>query len=284
MRKTALLIFACLLLLPMGCASSAGTELSLTHKAAAASRSRPGAYDTGAAASKPLARRSALPGWAAPYENKLVVGVITDKPAVALTIDDVGAAEIKPLVDALIANHLHATLFCIGSQMTTEAATYAAIHGGPNGIELANHSWTHKPIGWYRPLAANEQIMKTARLLKAGTGDWPIWYRSPFQNYESQGMRAVANAGMLAAGVSNDPLDYRGVTGQALVSAVSRSLKPGQIILVHHYPATIATFPALAAELHRRKVEVLNLSELAQTGKPATSTWQLEPFSRFFGQ
>jgi peptidoglycan/xylan/chitin deacetylase (PgdA/CDA1 family) len=284
MRKSTLLIIAGLLLLVAGCGSSAGSDLPVTHRASAASRLKAGAYDTGAAAAQPLAQRSPLPAWAVPYENKLVVGVITDRPAVALTIDDVGATDVKPLVDALVANHLHATLFCIGSTMTTEAAAYAETHGAAHGIELGNHSWLHKPISWYRPLAANEQIMRTARLIKAGTGKWPIWYRAPFQNYESQGMRAVANAGMLAAGVSNDPLDYHGVTGAALVSAISRNLKPGQIILTHHYPQTIATLPALSAEMRRRNVGVLNLSELAQTGKPATSTWQLQPFARFFGQ
>jgi peptidoglycan/xylan/chitin deacetylase (PgdA/CDA1 family) len=220
-----------------------------------------------------------VPAWAAPYQKKLVVGVITKEPAVALTIDDVGAKEMKPLVDALVANGLRATLFCSGSQMTTEAAAYAAA----NGIELANHSWDHTSIGWYRPQAANEQIMNTARLLKAGSGEWPLWYRAPFQLYKSQGMRAVAGAGMLAAGVSNDPLDYRGNTGAKLVSRVSRRLKPGQIILLHHYPQTIATFPALATELRRRGYRTMTLSELARIGDPATSNWQLEPFARFFG-
>jgi peptidoglycan/xylan/chitin deacetylase (PgdA/CDA1 family) len=183
------------------------------------------------------------------------------------------------LVDALVANNLHATLFCTGSTMTTEAAAYAAVHG----VELANHSWNHVSIGWYRPQAANEQIMRTARLIEAGTGEWPLWYRGPFQAYRSQGKKAVADAGMLAAGVSNDPLDYHGYTGAPLVHRVSRRLKPGQIILMHHYPQTIATFPALAAELRRRGFKTLTLSELAQTGAPATSHWQLEPFARFFG-
>ena len=89
---------------------------------------------------------------------------------------------------------------------------------------------------------------------------------------------------MVAAGVSNDPLDYRGHTGADLVKRVSRPLKPGQIILLHHYPQTIATFPALAEEMRRRNVEVLTLSELAKSGAPATSEWQLNPIVRFFNR
>jgi peptidoglycan/xylan/chitin deacetylase (PgdA/CDA1 family) len=276
MRRTLLIIFAGLLLPLLGCASpQRATVQPVAPIAVAAPRSTTPTPAAIAPAVPTPTSRDAMPGWAIPYQKKLVVGVVTKQRAVALTIDDVGGKEMRPLVDALVASDLHATLFCVGSKMTTEAATYAAA----NGMELADHSWNHKSIGWYGPLAANEQIMRTARLLRAGTGSWPIWYRSPFQLYHSQGMRAVAGAGMAAAGVSNDPLDYRGYTGAPLVARVSQALKPGQIILLHHYPQTIATFPALAKELRRRDVEVLTLSELAQLGHPATSLGQLEPFA-----
>ncbi len=275
--RVLIVILASLLLLAAGCAASSGAKRPLADTVAAAPRSKTA---TPAAGGPVPTSRDTLPDWAVPYRDKLVVGVVTDRRAVALTIDDVGAEEMKPLVDALVANDLHATLFCLGSKMTTEAAAYAAA----NGIELANHSWNHTSIGWYRTAAANRQIMDTARMLKAGSGEWPIWYRSPFQMYQSQGMRAVGVAGMVAAGVSNDPLDYRGHTGADLVKRVSRQLKPGQIILLHHYPQTIATFPALAEEMRRRNVEVLTLSELAKSGAPATSKWQLNPIVRFFNR
>ena len=276
MRNAPLVLFAALLLLPTGCSSSAAPKAPTANSAAAEWRSDTGTYSV--SGSSGHTRRPEVPAWAIPYEKKLIVGVVTDRPAVALTIDDVGAKEMKPLVDALVANGLHATLFCVGSEMTTEAATYAAA----NGMELANHSWDHKPIAWFRPEAANEQIMRTARLLQAGTGEWPIWYRGPFQNYQSNGMKAAANAGMLVAGVSNDPLDYHGYKGEELVKRLNRRLKPGQIILLHKLPGTIATIPALAAQMKRRNVTALTLSQLAQLGPPATSAWQLEPLSRFF--
>lgn len=272
MRKTLLLIFASLLLLTVGCAASINTDLTATHKAVAAAPSQAATSAAGASGGALLVSRPPLPGWAAPYKNKLVYGVITKRRAVALTIDDIGAPEMKALVDALVANHLHATLFCIGSKMTTEAATYAAA----NGMELGDHSWIHNSIGHYAPVAANEQIIKTARLLRAGAGEWPIWYRSPFNLYQSQGMRSVAAAGMLVAFDSNDPLDYHGYTGKPLVDRISVKLKPGQIILLHHYPQTIATLPAIAAELRRKNYEVMTLSELAQTGTPATEASQLK--------
>ena len=93
----------------------------------------------------------------------------------------------------------------------------------------------HNSIGHYAPKPANEQIMRTARLLKAGTGVWPVWYRSPFNLYHSQGMRSVAAAGMLVAIDSNDPLDYHGYYGKELVDRIDVKLRPGQIILLHHY-------------------------------------------------
>ena len=280
MRKSLPLVFVGLLLLLTGCASSVGAELPRTHKAIAATRSLATTPAAVAQAAAVPASRPPLPAWALPYKDQLVVGVITKQPAVAITIDDVGAPEMKTLVDALVANHLRATLFCVGSKMTTEAAAYAAA----NGMELGDHSWIHEPLGHSRPEGQNKQIMDTARLLKAGSGEWPIWYRAPFQNLYGGAKKSIADAGMLDAGVSNDPLDYHDVTGKALVSAVSKKLKPGQIILMHHYPATIATLPALAAELRRRNVQALTLSELAQTGDPATSQRQLEPFTRFFDQ
>jgi len=280
MRRTLLLALAAGLLLAAGCASSTNAGIVGLSDPAAAQRSDAATSVIDAETGLPLTRRDPVPAWAMPYRNKIVVGVVTRQKVVALTIDDVGAKEMRPLVDALVANKLHATLFCLGSQMTTEAAAYAA---AAPGIELANHSWEHKSIGWYRPYAANEQIMRTARLIKAGSGEWPLWYRAPFQLYQSQGRRAVANAGMLAAGVSNDPLDYHGYTGDTLVSRMSRELKPGQIVLLHHYPQTIETLPAIAEELRRRDYEALTLSEMSRLGDPATTNWQLEPFARYFG-
>jgi peptidoglycan/xylan/chitin deacetylase (PgdA/CDA1 family) len=277
MRKTALLIFACLLLVPIGCSSPAASGTAGTGSAAATLGSATVTSRTTAAAPGPkLESRPPLPAWARPYEGIATLGVITNKPQVALTIDDVGAAEMKPLVDALVANKLPATLFCIGSQMTTEAAAYAGAHAA-DGIELGDHSWIHNSIGHYAPVPANEQIMRTARLLEAGTGVWPVWYRSPFNLYHSQGMRSVAAAGMLVAIDSNDPLDYHGYFGKQLVDRIDVKLKPGQIILLHHYAKTIDTLPAIAAMLHQRGYTVLNLTELAQTGKPATQASQLDP-------
>jgi len=255
---------------PVGCASPVASKLTPSHVTAATS---------GATAFRPdprLASRPPLPAWATPFKGIATLGVITNRPVVALTIDDVGAPEMKPLVDALVASHLHATLFCIGSKMTTEAAAYAGAHAA-DGIELGDHSWIHNSIGHYAPVPANEQIMRTARLLQAGTGAWPIWYRSPFNLYHSQGMRSVAAAGMLVAIDSNDPLDYHGYSGQALVDRTSVMLKPGQIILLHHYPKTIATLPALATMLRQRGYTVMTMSELAQAGPPATEASQLDP-------
>jgi len=278
MRKFLLLLFAIALLASAGCSSPVATKAPVEPNAEKPSASQATTLVPPPTTPVP-SQRPPAPAWADPYKGKLIVGVVTKEPVVALTIDDVGASDMKPLVDALVANDLHATLFCSGSEMTTEAAAYAAQHG----IEVANHSWNHVAIGWYRPAAANAQIMQTAKIIEEGTGEWPLWYRAPFQGYKSQGRRAVAAAGMLAAGVSNDPLDYHGYTGTTLVKRISRRLKPGQIVLLHHYPQTIATFPAIAQELRRRGYQTLTMSELAQTGKPATSVWQLQPFARFFG-
>jgi len=201
----------------------------------------------------------------------VVTGTVTTEREVALTIDDVGAAQMRPLVDALVGARLHATLFCIGSEMNERAAKYAVA----NGMELGNHSWDHTSIAPMDAAHANRQIMMTETLIHSATGVWPIWYRMPFQSWGARGLKDVQAADMLAAGVSNNQQDYRGWTGPLLAYRIGADLAPGQIILLHALPGTIATLPQISNELRLRHYRALELSSLAAKTRPALSTADL---------
>lgn len=214
-----------------------------------------------------FAETPAFPSWASGIVGHPFVGVITTSPVVALTIDDVRTSRLaRTMADELTAAGLHASYFCVASELSTDDALYEA----SRGIEMEDHGWTHVPLGPMHAAEAAKMLSDSAHRLQDMTGAWPLWYRSPYLQFGPQGAAETSAAGLLCAGASALPKDYLdGTTPVEVLNRVSAGLRPGAVIDLHVTTQTVLAIPFLELLLKQRGYEALTMSELATVGPPA---------------
>lgn len=163
--------------------------------------------------------------------------VATERRAVWLTIDD-GPDEHDTLriLDLLDRYRAHATFFVIGER--AERWPHLVKEIMRRGHQIGHHTHTHPaPSFWCasRRRLAHELDRTLAVLRNAGVR--PQFFRAPV------GIKNLFLAGALAArdlryvGWSVRSGDCRTHSAEALVSAMSRQLQPGAIILLHEGPS-----------------------------------------------
>lgn len=113
-------------------------------------------------------------------------GVVTHAPTVpgrtvALTFDDGPDGATPAVLDALAAQHVHATFFVVGAQAQRHPALVRRI--AAEGHLLGDHTWDHRyprdvEGGWTAPYLA-DQLGRTARVVEAATGTPVCWFRPP---------------------------------------------------------------------------------------------------------
>ncbi|MDR3685640.1 MAG: polysaccharide deacetylase family protein [Coriobacteriia bacterium] len=209
-----------------------------------------------------------LPDWATPLAGKKVVGVITSRKIVALTIDDVRSSQTASMTDELVRDNLTVSLFCVASEIDTAAAQYAA----GAGMEIADHGWTHIALGSMSSEEASEALDSSAQRLYDMVGYWPPWYRSPYLEEGPNGVKEANEHGMLYAHISWNSRDYdAGMTSATVAASVSAGLRPGGVVDLHETTTTIAALPLIAKVLKDRGYECLTMSQLATAAPAATS-------------
>jgi peptidoglycan/xylan/chitin deacetylase (PgdA/CDA1 family) len=99
---------------------------------------------------------------------------------VALTFDDGPSRWTPAVLTILRQQHVPATFFMIGKQVTANPRTVAAVATG--GHLIGNHTWSHRPpsaaTGWQAPDLSAE-LSKTTTALRALTHQNTCWFRPP---------------------------------------------------------------------------------------------------------
>ena len=150
-----------------------------TSSEASASSEPTGATDpvTGPLPAVPAAqRRCAQPATGVVTHVRTVPG-----RTVALTFDDGPDVATPAVLDALAAEHVHATFFVVGSHAQQHPALLRRI--ADEGHLLGDHTWDHaypRDVrgGWTAPYLA-DQLGRTARVVEAATGEPVCWFRPP---------------------------------------------------------------------------------------------------------
>ncbi|MGH8821511.1 MAG: polysaccharide deacetylase family protein, partial [Rhodoferax sp.] len=152
---------------------------------------------------------------------------------IAITIDDGPDPVVTPAVlDVLERHGVKATFFCIGTQAVRHPALCREIVRRGHAIE--NHSQTHGygfalqgPRGFLRELQAAQQTLVTI------TGEAPVFFRAP------AGLRnpfldpVLQRLGLQLASWSRRAYDTRNGDADAVLRILTRSLRAGDILLLH---------------------------------------------------
>ncbi len=192
---------------------------------------------------------------------------------VALTYDDGPSSYTASLLRTLRARHVVATFFVLGSQTGGRHAqlrrTYAAGH------ELANHGWSHYPMGGGGARATGE-LRRTQRKIRSATGFTPCVFRPPYGDTGPNLRRGARDLGLTSIIWNVDPRDWATPGTGAIVHNVLANSGPGAIILMHdgggNRSQTLAATGPIVDSLRNRGYRFVTVSDLLRYKKVTTLT------------
>jgi len=185
----------------------------------------------------------------------------SDIPMVALTFDDGPGYYTNRLLDILIANDAKASFFMIGEEVEKYKDETKRIY--ETGMDLGNHSWSHKNLRNLSGEEVKEELDKTANLVEEITGKRPWLWRPPGGAFNDT---VLANdSGVPVILWSLDTLDWDTKNTESNVRAVLDNVQDGDIILMHEiYQTSVDAVEIFLPELTKRGFKVVSVTELAK--------------------
>ncbi|MFI4965523.1 MAG: glycosyltransferase [Caulobacterales bacterium] len=199
----------------------------------------------------------------------------------ALTFDDGPDGRWTPkILDILKAKHAPATFFVIGKNMARKPGLVAReVREGHN---VGNHTWTHPDISRVPAAQTAVELSATQRLFETITGRSMRLFRPPyFGDAEPSTPREVApllaaqTQGYLSVGLRIDPDDWdhpdattrKRIIDTALTRLADRTVRPGQVILLHDSGGdrsrTVEALPELIDALRAHGYRLVTIGDLA---------------------
>ena len=175
------------------------------------------------------------------------------RKVVALSFDDGPSTYTPAFVSMLAAQHVPATFFMIGEQVT--GAYRATLRRElRDGDALGDHTFTHPDLvasgGVY------SQLQKTLQAIRGLTGYTPCVFRPPYGDYDRSVMATAMSLGLATILWDVDPSDWALPGVAAIEQRVLAQVAPGSIVISHDgggpRSETLAAYPFIIRELRRR--------------------------------
>jgi peptidoglycan/xylan/chitin deacetylase (PgdA/CDA1 family) len=114
------------------------------------------------------------------------------------------------------------------------------------GHEVANHTYYHPNLTWLNRDEARAELLAASWSIQRHTGVRPTMGRPPGGQMNSMVQSVFAEVGLINVLWTISPGDLNGASRGEIVSAFSRRLAPGAILLLHDYPkATLEALPEI---------------------------------------
>ena len=198
--------------------------------------------------------------------------VDTDRPVVALTLDDGPDPSVTPRILDLLAQHdARATFFLIGDRVPGNEALLERMRAG--GHELANHLCRDEPAIGLSAADFERQLVRTDSLLAAAGGAGAgggRWMRPGSGWFNDRMVDQVAAHGYRVALGSVYPHDLLLRSPRLIAEFVLRRAFAGSVLILHDGDGdperTLRVLERVLPALKARGFEVRTLSELTELG------------------
>lgn len=188
---------------------------------------------------------------------------------VALTFDACSTFETgaynKPVIDALLANHIPATLFVGGHWAEAHRDILQQLASMPQ-FEIANHSYSHPHMTQLSSTRQRQELLWTQYLIYDAIGSMPRYFRPPYGEIDDLLIRDVADSGLYTVEFDLPAGDADiHVSDARLIEWILRKASGGSIVVMHmNRPGskTAEVLPEVARQLRARGFILSTVSEL----------------------
>ncbi|HLJ55515.1 MAG TPA: polysaccharide deacetylase family protein [Chthonomonadaceae bacterium] len=178
-------------------------------------------------------------------------GLPTEK-VIALTFDDGPKPGVtEPLLEILKQERVPATFFVIGKHvMEYPDLTRQIVE---SGMEIANHSYTHRNLTKLSALDVAREVMQTQAAVLSVTGRAPRFLRPPGGNWNPHVAQTARSWGLTPCMWTVDVYGSEVIGAQQVANAVLAQVRPGSIILMHNGKvSTLQALPTIIRALKSR--------------------------------
>lgn len=196
--------------------------------------------------------------------------VDTDRPVIALTIDDGPDAETTPLIlDVLARYEAAATFFVIAERIRGNEALMKRIVAA--GHEIGNHMTRDEPSIELSAADFESELLKAHRALSVYAV--PRWFRPGSGWYDEDMLATLKKHHYRCVLGTVYPFDTHNPSSWLVQKVILAMAKPGRIIVLHHGgrrgKRTVQTLEAVLPQLRQRGIHIGTLSELSPQGPKA---------------
>jgi peptidoglycan/xylan/chitin deacetylase (PgdA/CDA1 family) len=180
-------------------------------------------------------------------------------PVVALTFDD-GPHPVYTgqLLDGLSERGIKATFFVIG--VNVEGHEEIVERMAEEGHLIGNHTYNHVQLTRLSGQKACEEIDETNTMLEEICGSRIVYIRPPFGSWPKN-LSSLTDMQVVLWSV--DPLDWKRQDTEAVVQAVLKNVKDGDIILLHDvYKTSVEAALQIIDRLTEEGYEFARIDEL----------------------
>jgi peptidoglycan/xylan/chitin deacetylase (PgdA/CDA1 family) len=181
------------------------------------------------------------------------------------------------IVDWLVVNRVHATIFMTGAMADNRATdagrqVLAVIEAHPDLFTLGNHSYTHRDFRTLNAAEIRDELRRTeAAIARSCSQNLRPFFRPPNGGYNADVLAAVGAAGYRKTILWDvDTIDWRpvrndppGPTADQIVAKVLANARGGSIVLMHlgGYE-TFEALPRVVAGLRSAGHDLVTLDEM----------------------
>ena len=191
------------------------------------------------------------------YEGSL------ESNSVALTFDDGPiAGRTEEILKILESHDVQAAFFCIGNRVEANPELTKRIY--ESGHLIGNHSYWHRATFDLQSATAikNELTITDDAIVKA-IGVKPALFRPPYGVTNPMVASAVKKGGYQAIGWSVRSFDTVIKDSKVLMKRITRSLKGGDVILLHDYSnTTLEILPELLNHIKKVGLKIVRVDQL----------------------
>jgi peptidoglycan/xylan/chitin deacetylase (PgdA/CDA1 family) len=191
----------------------------------------------------------------------------TAEREVALTFDDGPWVQTPKFLDVLEREHVVATFFQIGDQISTYGARGLDSRMLADGDVIGDHTWNYGGDVAAGRADAVKQISEAAAAIRKATGGFePCLFRAPGGHVTPRLLRTARSLGFTTVQWNVDPRDWARPGTRAIYSNVIRNVRDGAIVIQHDgggdRSQTLAALPREIETLHKEGYTFVTVTQM----------------------